>query len=76
MRKFLNKNEFTKLVERMVLSDRIGYMEAAVIVCEDNGVDPLDVKKFISPGLMDKIEAEAMGLNLISRSSTTLNFDD
>jgi hypothetical protein len=51
-------------------------MEASVIVCEDNGIDPMDVKKFISPGLMDKIEAEAMGLNLISRSSTTLNFDD
>ena len=75
MTKFLNKTEFTRLVERLVLSDRLSYMEAACEICENNGIDPLDVKKFISPQLASKIEAEAMDLNLITRSSATLNFD-
>ena len=75
MMKFLNKVEFGKLVERVVLSDRLSYMEAACEICEADGIDILDVKKFITPQLAAKIEAEAMDLNLITRSSATLNFD-
>ena len=34
-------------------------------VCEKNNIEPEDVKKFISPVIRDKVEVEAMDLNLL-----------
>lgn len=61
----LTKKKFTKLVEDKVLDFKIGYIEAVVEVCNDRELDTADVGNLISPILKDKIEAEAMGLNLI-----------
>jgi len=49
-------------------------MDAVVDLCEKLDIDPIDVKKFISPVIQGKIEAEAMMLNLIPRQNT-LSFD-
>lgn len=67
--KFLTKSEFSKLVEKNVLDKRMTYMDAVLMVCEDHGIDPEDVKKFVSGPIQDKIEGEAMRLNLIPRTS-------
>lgn len=69
MTEFLTKSEFTKLVEKNVLDRRLSYMESVLMICEDHGIDPEDVKKFISGPIKDKIEGEAMKLNLIPRSN-------
>lgn len=61
----LTKKKFTQLVEDKVLDFKIGYIEAVVEVCNDRGLDTSDVGNLISPILKGKIEAEAMGLNLI-----------
>jgi hypothetical protein len=47
----------------------MSYMEAALCACEDHGIDPEDIKKFVSTPIRDKIEGEAMKLNLIPRSN-------
>jgi hypothetical protein len=44
-------------------------MEAVLMVCEDHGIDPEDVRKFVSAPIQEKIEGEAMRLNLIPRSN-------
>ena len=62
---FLNKPNFTKMVENKVLDTKQSYMDAVVDLCEKLDIDPIDVKKFISPVIQGKIEAEAMTLNLI-----------
>jgi hypothetical protein len=49
-------------------------MDAVVDLCDKLDIDPIDVKKFISPVIQGKIEAEAMTLNLIPRQNT-LSFD-
>lgn len=67
--KFLTKNEFSKLVEKYVLEKRMSYMDAALMICDEHGIDPEDVKKFISAPIQEKIEGEAMRLNLIPRTS-------
>lgn len=67
--KFLTKSEFSKLVEKNVLDKKMSYMEAVLMVCEDHGIDPEDVRKFISAPIQEKIEGEAMRLNLIPRSN-------
>jgi len=67
---FLNKSKFSKLVENTVIEKSIGYMEAILLLCEKNNIEPEDVRKFISPVIKDKLEAEAMGLNFIPKTNT------
>jgi hypothetical protein len=64
---FLNKTKFSKLVENEVLDKSIGYMEAILLLCEENDIDPEDVRKFISPVIKGKLEAEAMSLNFLPK---------
>lgn len=67
--KFLTKSEFSKLVEKTVLENKLGYMDAVLMVCDDHGIDPEDVRKFVSAPIQEKIEGEAMRLNLIPRTN-------
>ena len=71
---FLNKPNFTKMVENKVLDTKQSYMDAVLDLCDKLDIDPIDVKKFVSPVIQGKIEAEAMTLNLIPRQNT-LQFD-
>jgi len=66
----LTKKKFTKLVEDKVVSHRVGYIDAVLEVCKDRELDPLDVSGLISPIIKDKIQAEAMSLNLIKGGNT------
>ena len=68
--KFLTKSKFTKLIEKTVGELGIPYMEAVLEVCNKNDIEPEDVKKFISPVIKGKIEAEAMQLNYLPRLNT------
>ena len=68
--KFLNKSLFSKLIEATVAEKTIGYMEAILLVCSDNNIEPEDVKKFISPVIKDKLEAEAMSLNFLPKTNS------
>jgi len=74
MTDFLTKSEFTKLVERNVLDKHMSYLEAILYICDENGIDPEDSKKFISAPIQEKLEGEAMKLNLIPKGGT-LDFD-
>jgi len=67
---FLTKNKFTKLIESTVIDLNIPYMEAILHVCEKNEIEPEDVKKFISPVIKGKVEAEAMQLNYLPKMNT------
>ena len=71
---FLNKPSFTKMVENKVLDTKQSYMDAVLDLCNRLDIDPIDVKKFVSPVIQGKIEAEAMTLNLIPKQNT-LQFD-
>lgn len=67
---FLTKSKFTKLVEKTVGELNIPYMEAVLHLCEKNDMEPEDMKKFISPIIRDKIEAEAMRLNFLPKTNS------
>ena len=67
---FLTKSKFTKLVERTVSELGINYMDAILHLCEKNNIDPEDVKKFVSPIIRSKVEAEAMNLNFLPKQNT------
>ena len=67
---FLTKSKFTKLIEKTVSDLNIPYMEARLHVCDKNDIEPEDVKKFISPIIKGKVEAEAMQLNYLPKLNT------
>lgn len=66
---FLNKSRFSKMIEHTVTEKSIGYMEAILLVCEQNEIEPEDVRKFISPAVKDKLEAEAMDLHFLPKGN-------
>ena len=69
-KQFLTKQKFAKLVEKVVRDTGDTYMDAVIHVCDKNNVEVEDVRKFVTPIIKNKIEAEAMGLNLLPRQNT------
>ena len=67
---FLTKSKFTKLIESTVANLKIPYMDAVLKVCETNDIEVEDIKKFISPVIKDKLEAEAMDLNFLPKKNS------
>ena len=67
---FMNRSRFTKLIEAQILEKKLSYLDAVVEVCDQTSIDPEDVKKFISPVIKDKLEAEAMDLNFLPKKNS------
>lgn len=67
---FLTKMKFGKLIEIVVRSHKSSYMDAVIHLCEQHEVELEEVRKFISPIIRDKIEAEARTLNYLPRQNT------
>ena len=67
---FLTKSKFSKLIEENVKETRSTYMDAVIDICSNLDIDLEDCRKFISPTIKDKIEAEAMVLNFLPRQNT------
>jgi hypothetical protein len=67
---FLTKSKFTNLIEESVRVNRHSYMDAVIGVCEQHGIALEEIKKFISPIIKDKIEAEARELNFLPKTNT------
>ena len=66
---FLTKSKFTKLVEKTVIEKKVSYMDAILLICEENTIDPGDVKKFVSPIIKVNLQAEAMDLNFLPKQN-------
>jgi hypothetical protein len=69
-KQFLTKTQFSKLIEDVVLARHVSYMDAVLMVCEKHDIDVQEVRRFISPSIKDKLEAEARRLNFLPRMNT------
>ena len=61
---------FSKTIEDVVKDKKVNHMDAIVIFCEKNDVEPQDVKKFITKTLKDKVALNAQELHLIPKTNT------
>ena len=61
---------FSKTIEDIVKDKKFNHMDAIVIFCEKNDVEPQDVKKFITKTLKDKVALNAQELHLIPKTNT------
>ena len=68
-KQFLTKAKFAKLIEGTVTKKRLSYMDAVIHLCESYEVELEEVRKFISPVIKNKLEAEAMRLNFLPRGN-------
>ena len=71
---FLTKSKFTKFIEATVVEKQLSYMDAILWLCEQNNIEPLDVKKFVSNIIKDKVEAEARKLNFLPKQNALEEF--
>jgi len=69
----LTKKRFSKMIEEYVKEHPdSSYMDAVLSLCEERGIDPMDVSKLIVPAVKQKIEAEAMRANLVKGGGNSL----
>jgi hypothetical protein len=53
---FKNNNEFALYIENLVIEKRMTHMDAVLLYCEQNFIDPEDISKLINKNLKQKIE--------------------
>ena len=61
----MNSKEFSLKIENIVKEKRCSYMDAVVLYCEENEIDPGTVKSLISKSLKEKIKLEATNKRML-----------
>ena len=59
--------KFAEEIEDIVWDLDISYLDAVILYCERKGIEPEETKKLISKPLKEKIEVDAMNLNLLPK---------
>lgn len=67
---FDNSREFSLYIEKVVKEKRISHMDAVLLYCKENFIDPEDIKKLINKSLRDKIKVNATELNYFPKPAT------
>jgi len=68
----MNSKKFGLIIEEIVKTKNISYMDAVIKYCDENDIDTSTVGNLINKSLKEKIQIEAENLNLIQRSSTAV----
>jgi len=68
--KFLTKKSFSAMIESFVFQHRMSYMDSIVHLCEKNGLELEDIKKYLSPTIVEHLESEARQLNFLPKQNT------
>ena len=67
---FKNSSSFSLYIEELAQKNRISHMDAVLKYCEDNFVEPDDIKNLINKTLKDKIENDMREGNLLPKQAT------
>ena len=67
---FLTPTKFSTLIEEMVLSHKLSYMDACLEYCSKNNIEPESLGRLVNKSLKQKIQVEAENLNFLKKSST------
>jgi len=66
----INPTQISTLIERMVATRSISYMDAVLEVCEEHSVDATMVAKHLSKPIIENIEKEARDVNLLPKKKS------
>ena len=67
--KFLTPSRFALEIEKIVVEEKINYIDAIVHYCELNELDVESVTKLVSKPLKEKLKWDATRLNFMKRTS-------
>lgn len=62
--------QISSLIERMVSTRNMTYMEAVLEICEEHSVDASMVAKHLSKPIIENIEKEARDVNLLPKKKS------
>ena len=65
-------SKFALLIENIVKDKKVSYMDAVILYCEENGIDPSNVKPLVNKHLKEKIAYEAQALNMLKDKTAKL----
>lgn len=73
----INKKSFSRMVENYMIRHRrdSSYMDAVIMLCDQNEIDLRDSKKLLSKQIIDRIEVEAKDVNMVQGGSTSFRLD-
>lgn len=66
----INPTQISTLIERMVATRSISYMDAVLEVCDEHSVEAVMVAKHLSKPIIENIEKEARDVNLLPRKKS------
>lgn len=67
---FKGASSFSLHIEKLAVERRLSYMDAILKYCEENFLEPDDIKHLINKTLKDKIEQDMMEVNLLPKKAT------
>lgn len=67
---FITKKSFSQMIENFVYHNKMSYMDTIVHLCEENGLELEDIKKYLSPTIVEHLEAEARLLHFLPKQNT------
>ena len=68
----ITPSKFALLIEGYVKDKQMNYMDAVVLYCEENNIDPGSVKPLVNKHLKEKIAYEAQSLNMLKDKTAKL----
>jgi len=68
--KTLKPQEFTTIIENLVSTTKMTYIEAITYYCEENKLEPETASKLIQGVLKQKVREEAIDLHFLPKTAT------
>ena len=68
-KKFMNPAKFAVEIEKLVLQDKINYIDAIVHYCDANNLEVDSITKLMSKPLKEKLKWDAIQLNFMKKTS-------
>lgn len=67
---FKSAAQFSMYIEKFAHERKMSHMDAVLKYCEENYVEPDDIKHLINKSLRDKIEVDMIGENMLPKRAT------
>lgn len=67
---FKGPTAFSLHIEEISVAKKISHMDAVLLYCADNYVEPDEIKSLINKPLRDKIEADMRAANMLPKQAT------
>ena len=68
-KKFMNPAKFAVEIEKLVKQEKINYIDAIVLYCEENSIEIDSITKLVSKPLKEKLKYDAQQLNFMKKTS-------